>query len=87
MHVVAGVAVYTICRNIHILVVINVEDGVSAGEAVDFRDEPNPHNVAGLLKLYLRELNEPLMTFGLYDAFIATQRMLTHPSPHPCALF
>ena len=30
------------------------------------------HNVAaGLLKLYFRELPEPLLTFNLYDQFIA----------------
>ena len=29
------------------------------------------HAVSGLLKLYLRELKTPLMTFELYDAFIA----------------
>lgn len=44
-----------------------------AGEEVAFGGEGNPHNVAGLIKLYLRELSEPLMTYALYDAFIATQ--------------
>ncbi|TNM97345.1 hypothetical protein fugu_015501 [Takifugu bimaculatus] len=29
----------------------------------------DPHAVAGALKSYLRELPEPLMTFGLYDEF------------------
>jgi hypothetical protein len=29
------------------------------------------HNIASLLKLYFRELPEPLLTFDLYDAFIA----------------
>ncbi|XP_075035456.1 rho GTPase-activating protein 17 isoform X2 [Mixophyes fleayi] len=31
----------------------------------------DPHAVAGALKSYLRELPEPLMTFGLYDDWIA----------------
>ncbi|XP_072273645.1 rho GTPase-activating protein 17 isoform X2 [Pyxicephalus adspersus] len=31
----------------------------------------DPHAVAGALKSYLRELPEPLMTFGLYDEWIA----------------
>jgi hypothetical protein len=30
----------------------------------------NVHDVAGLLKLFLRELPEPLLTFRLYDSFI-----------------
>jgi len=29
------------------------------------------HNIASLLKLYFREMPEPLLTFDLYDAFIA----------------
>ncbi|ELR18936.1 RhoGAP domain containing protein [Acanthamoeba castellanii str. Neff] len=32
------------------------------------------HTVAGLLKLYLRELPEPLMTFRLYEPFITAVR-------------
>lgn len=31
------------------------------------------HSVAGLLKLFLRELPEPVFPFKLYDSFIATQ--------------
>lgn len=31
----------------------------------------SPHTVASLLKMYLRELPEPLATFELYDMFIA----------------
>ena len=33
------------------------------------------HAVAGLLKLYLRELPEPLLTHRFYDTFIAVQSM------------
>lgn len=32
------------------------------------------HTVAGLLKLYLRELPEPLLTFSLYEPFVAAVR-------------
>lgn len=32
------------------------------------------HTVAGLLKVYLRELPEPLMTYRLYEPFIAVIR-------------
>ena len=33
------------------------------------------HSAAGLLKLFLRELSEPLFTFELYDAFSTAMRM------------
>jgi len=41
----------------------------------DFPPGANPHTVAGLLKLWIRELPEPLMTFGLYGAFMATKEV------------
>ncbi|PRP88153.1 rho GTPase-activating protein 24-like [Planoprotostelium fungivorum] len=49
---------------------------VNFGTPAHSRDpqDPNPpvdpHVVAGLLKLYLRELPEPLITYELYDAFL-----------------
>ncbi|XP_015926827.1 rho GTPase-activating protein 44 isoform X2 [Parasteatoda tepidariorum] len=33
-------------------------------------DERDPHNVAGVLKLYLRSLPEPLLTYELYDQWM-----------------
>jgi len=41
------------------------------GEDVDFSSVLDPHIVAGLLKKYVRELAEPLLTFELYDMFLA----------------
>lgn len=47
------------------------------------------HTVAGLLKLYLRELPEPLMTFRLYEPFITAVRRsrewtdIGYPPPGP----
>lgn len=41
------------------------------GEKVDLALEPDPHAVAGLMKLFLRELPEPILTFPKYDDFIA----------------
>lgn len=35
----------------------------------------DPHNLAGLLKLYLRELPDPLLTERLYESFIAAGRI------------
>lgn len=43
----------------------------SLGEDVDLSTEQDPHTVTGLLKYYFRELPEPLMTFALYEQFIA----------------
>jgi len=33
--------------------------------------EDNPHNVAGALKLYLRELEQPLIPFAHYEAVVS----------------
>jgi len=43
---------------------------IDNGEDVDIDKIKDPHVVSGLLKLYLRELPEPLMTFQLYYPFI-----------------
>jgi hypothetical protein len=46
---------------------VNADGGESMLEPI-FK---TPHSVAALLKLFLRELPEPLLTFDLYDCFIA----------------
>lgn len=40
--------------------------------ALEYRD---PHVIGGVLKSYLRELPEPLMTFSLYDEWMAAARV------------
>lgn len=42
--------------------------------SVSFADEHDVNVITGLLKLYLRELRDPLMTYELYDAFIESAR-------------
>lgn len=42
----------------------------------------NVHNATGLLKLFLRELPEPLMTYEKYDEYIEAQRKLKCDSTH-----
>lgn len=42
--------------------------------ALEYRD---PHVIAGVLKSYLRELPEPLMTFSLYDEWMTAARVST----------
>lgn len=43
------------------------------GEMTAFDSEISPHDVASLLKEYLRDLPEPLLTRSLYPAFLSTQ--------------
>lgn len=44
-----------------------------AGERVDLAAVRDPHAVASLLKMYLRDLPEPLIPEALYDPLLATQ--------------
>ncbi|XP_069968803.1 uncharacterized protein RhoGAP102A isoform X3 [Bactrocera oleae] len=41
----------------------------------DIREQTCPHDVATLLKEFLRDLPEPLLCSGLYKAFLETQRI------------
>ncbi len=43
-----------------------------SGKVVDFNKVEDPNVVSGLLKMYFRELPEPLLTFDLFDQFLAT---------------
>jgi len=43
---------------------------VDSGKELVIPANTDPHAVAGLLKLYLRELPEPVFNFDLYDAFM-----------------
>lgn len=42
------------------------------GEQVDLNTIEDVHIISGALKLFFRELSEPIMTSEMYDAFIAT---------------
>ena len=53
-----------------------------AGERVDLAVVRDPHAVASLLKMYLRDLPEPLIPEALYDPLLATQ---TDPALAPAA--
>ncbi len=49
-----------------------LRDAFDAGEDVDFaKEEVDLDSVAGLLKLYIRQLPEPPLTFELYKEFLA----------------
>jgi hypothetical protein len=58
----------------------NIKRLREAAEAIDAQQTPdlsreNPVQVAALLKKFLRELPDPLMTFKLHNLFVATERI------------
>eukprot|EP01090_Pellita_catalonica_P017269 TRINITY_DN5172_c0_g1_i1.p1 TRINITY_DN5172_c0_g1~~TRINITY_DN5172_c0_g1_i1.p1 ORF type:complete len:618 (-),score=91.46 TRINITY_DN5172_c0_g1_i1:6-1859(-) len=50
-------------------------DAVNNGESVQFQDVADKHVMSSLLKLFLTELPEPVLTFERYDNFFATGQM------------
>ena len=50
------------------------DDGID----VNVRECSSPHVAAGLLKLYLRDLPEPLFPYHLYDIFISLYNTITN---------
>ena len=40
---------------------------------MNLKAERNPHNVAGILKLYLRELADPILPYDFYSDFLACE--------------
>jgi len=49
----------------------NLKERFDQGENVDLNDCSDPVIISALLKLYLRDLPEPLLTYALYDSFIS----------------
>jgi hypothetical protein len=45
------------------------------GENVDMTQLKDPHSPAVVLKIFLRELHEPLLTYDLYESFTASLSM------------
>ncbi|CAK9290921.1 unnamed protein product [Gordionus sp. m RMFG-2023] len=50
-----------------------LKEDINCGKKVYLNDNPSPHDIAGLLKEYFRELPEPLMTDELHQSFLATR--------------
>eukprot|EP01087_Luapelamoeba_hula_P013818 TRINITY_DN3983_c1_g1_i2.p1 TRINITY_DN3983_c1_g1~~TRINITY_DN3983_c1_g1_i2.p1 ORF type:complete len:370 (+),score=79.62 TRINITY_DN3983_c1_g1_i2:116-1225(+) len=48
---------------------------IDCGEDWGFDRETDPHMLSALLKLYLRELPEPILTFDLYPSFITAAQI------------
>ena len=54
------------------LEVSTIKDMYDAGKDPDLATKcTSPHTAAGLLKLFFRKLPEPLLTYELYDCFMA----------------
>lgn len=43
-----------------------------SGEDIDMNDIHDPYLISNILMTYLRNLNEPIMTYELYDIFLAS---------------
>uniref|UniRef100_A0A8B9GVT4 Rho GTPase activating protein 24 n=1 Tax=Astyanax mexicanus TaxID=7994 RepID=A0A8B9GVT4_ASTMX len=54
-----------------------LQDAFDCGEKPSFNSSTDVHTVASLLKLYLRELPEPVMPFCKYDEFLACTKLLS----------
>jgi len=44
-----------------------------AGEEVSFDTEQDCHNVSGLLKLYFRQMPEPVLTHAMFFNFVMSE--------------
>lgn len=55
-----------------------MKSAFDAGVAYLVEDDRDPHNVAGVLKSYLRSLPEPLLTYELYNEWMEAARMPDH---------
>uniref|UniRef100_W5MV98 Si:ch211-247j9.1 n=1 Tax=Lepisosteus oculatus TaxID=7918 RepID=W5MV98_LEPOC len=54
-----------------------LQDAFDAGEKPSFDSSTDVHTVASLLKLYLRELPEPVVPFSKYDDFLLCAKLLS----------
>jgi hypothetical protein len=48
---------------------------ISDQQEQDGRSKPDVHSISSLLKLYFRELPEPLCTYDLYHKFLDSAKM------------
>ncbi|MDP2438532.1 MAG: hypothetical protein Q8P67_22540 [archaeon] len=59
------------------LLVAQCRSEYDSGRSPDLSTNRDPHAIAGLLKLWLRELPEPLLTFELFQPFLDTLGLAT----------
>lgn len=56
-----------------------LREDFDCGKETSLEDEQCPHDVATLLKEYLRDLPDPLLCRDLYQAFVNTQSSYIRP--------
>ncbi|XP_059055267.1 rho GTPase-activating protein 1-like [Achroia grisella] len=66
-------------RSANILVIKELQRACNKGEKISFRNDP--HNAAVLLKTFFRDLEEPLMTFELYNEILKFQTWSNSEKP------
>eukprot|EP01080_Neovahlkampfia_damariscottae_P003805 gene3805-6966_t len=54
----------------------SIDNGMSFSEITDLKIQDRAYSLCGLLKLFVRELPEPLLTYDLYDDFINLSKKL-----------
>lgn len=69
-------------RSANVTLVRELQAKVNQGEEIDFHSDV--HIAAVLLKTFLRELEEPLMTFDLYDEITQFQGIILSRVPIEC---
>ena len=60
-------------RSANILTVKDIQSQINRGNTVDLASYGDVHLAAVLLKAFLRELPEPLLTYALYESVIGVQ--------------
>lgn len=66
-------------RSGNMAVIKELQRSCNKGEPVNFRNDP--HNAAVLLKTFLRDLEEPLLTFDLYEEILKFQTWAHRDKP------
>lgn len=61
--------------------VMAIKEQFDKNEHIDMVDFGDPHVIAGVIKLFLQELPEPLIPFHLFDGFVSICEDLPLPSP------
>ena len=52
-----------------------MRNNIDKGGSIDITEIEDPHLITGIIKLFLRSLPEPLLTFQLYQEFIEVAGM------------